>query len=195
LGESGEADVAWFDAEPAEAAAERGDADVTVGPSGGEQPAGGELVDGAGEAAVRESAGEPVEGLGELEWVAGELDGGCAVSAVVDVAGAEGDDAGERLGVEHDEGSGDAVVGSDGVVDHETAGQLPAVFDVDRGAHCRLAAGIDTVARTDHAGYLAHWTRMLHAQPSILWTVASKAQAATDWLAAYTLTPAELAAV
>jgi hypothetical protein len=32
---------------------------------------------------------------------------------------------------------------------------------------------------------------MLRAQPAILWTVAAKAQAAADWLAAYTTTPAD----
>jgi len=46
--------------------------------------------------------------------------------------------------------------------------------------------GLDTVARTDHAGDLAHWCQMLRAQRSILWTVAAKAPRAADWLAAYT---------
>ena len=45
--------------------------------------------------------------------------------------------------------------------------------------------GIDTVARTDHAAYLASWCAMLRAQPAVLWSVASKAQAATDHLLAY----------
>lgn len=39
--------------------------------------------------------------------------------------------------------------------------------------------------RSDHAAYLAHWCTMLRAQPATLWTVASKAQAATDYLAAF----------
>ena len=51
--------------------------------------------------------------------------------------------------------------------------------------------GIDTVARTDHAGYLAHWCQLLRQQPAVLWTVAAKAQAATDLLASYQPTPAE----
>jgi antirestriction protein ArdC len=45
--------------------------------------------------------------------------------------------------------------------------------------------GIDTVARTDHASYLAHWCQMLRETPAILWSVASKAQAASDLLASF----------
>ncbi|MGH9136627.1 MAG: ArdC family protein [Acidimicrobiales bacterium] len=45
--------------------------------------------------------------------------------------------------------------------------------------------GIDTVARHDHAAYLAHWCQLLRAQPSTLWTIAAKAQAAADHLASY----------
>jgi antirestriction protein ArdC len=45
--------------------------------------------------------------------------------------------------------------------------------------------GIDTVARTDHAGYLAHWCGLLRQQPAVLWSIAAKAQAATDLLASY----------
>ena len=45
--------------------------------------------------------------------------------------------------------------------------------------------GIDTVERTDHAAYLASWCSMLKADPGILWSVASKAQAATDHLCEY----------
>lgn len=64
------------------------------------------------------------------------------------------------------------------------------VADLGAAFVCALV-GIDTVARTDHAAYLAHWCRMLRAQPAILWTIAAKSQAATDWLAAYSTTPAE----
>jgi antirestriction protein ArdC len=60
-------------------------------------------------------------------------------------------------------------------------------------AFCCALAGIDTVARTDHAGYLAHWCQMLRAQPAVLWSIAGKAQTAADWLAAYSTTPADLA--
>jgi antirestriction protein ArdC len=45
--------------------------------------------------------------------------------------------------------------------------------------------GIDTVARDDHASYLGHWLAMLRETPALLWSVASKAQAATDHLASY----------
>jgi antirestriction protein ArdC len=45
--------------------------------------------------------------------------------------------------------------------------------------------GIATTFRDDHADYLAHWCRVLKADPSILWTVAGKAQAATDHLVTY----------
>jgi len=46
--------------------------------------------------------------------------------------------------------------------------------------------GISTVPRLDHAQYLEHWISMLKADASILFTVASKAQAATDYLMKYT---------
>lgn len=39
--------------------------------------------------------------------------------------------------------------------------------------------------RQDHAAYLQHWITMLKAEPSLLWSVASKAQAATDHLVGY----------
>lgn len=45
--------------------------------------------------------------------------------------------------------------------------------------------GIVPGARNDHAAYLANWIAMLRADPSILWSVASKAQAATDHLLSY----------
>ena len=45
--------------------------------------------------------------------------------------------------------------------------------------------GIATTFRDDHADYLANWCRVLKADPSILWTVAGKAQAATDHLSTY----------
>jgi antirestriction protein ArdC len=41
---------------------------------------------------------------------------------------------------------------------------------------------VPTVERLDHAAYLEHWIKMLKATPDILFTVASKAQAATDHL-------------
>ena len=60
----------------------------------------------------------------------------------------------------------------------ELVAELSAAFT------CAIV-GIDTVARTDHAGYLAHWCDLLAEQPATLWTVAAKAQAATDLLASY----------
>jgi len=41
------------------------------------------------------------------------------------------------------------------------------------------------VPRPDHAQYLKHWVAQLRSDPSILWSVASKAQAATDHLMTY----------
>ncbi len=45
--------------------------------------------------------------------------------------------------------------------------------------------GIVPAIRDDHAPYLAHWLRVLKAEPRHLWSVASSAQAATDHLAIY----------
>lgn len=46
--------------------------------------------------------------------------------------------------------------------------------------------GINAADRSgDHAAYLASWCSMLRAEPSILWSVASKAQAAFDHLNSY----------
>jgi antirestriction protein ArdC len=78
--------------------------------------------------------------------------------------------------------------GSDNFAAEELVAELGAAFV------CALA-GIDSVARTDHASYLAHWCRMLRAQPAVLWTVAAKSQAAADWLAAYSTTPADTPAL
>lgn len=74
--------------------------------------------------------------------------------------------------------------GDDTYAAEELVAELSAAFT------CALV-GIDTVARTDHASYLAHWCRMLRAQPAILWTVAAKAQAASDHLADYSQHPAD----
>ncbi len=77
--------------------------------------------------------------------------------------------------------------GDDTYAAEELVAELSAAFT------CAVV-GIDTVARADHAAYLAHWCQMLRAQPAILWTVAAKAQAATDYLAAYSQHPDDLAA-
>ena len=49
--------------------------------------------------------------------------------------------------------------GDDAYAAEELVAELGAAFV------CALV-GIDSVARTDHAGYLAHWCRMLRAQPA-----------------------------
>ncbi len=59
----------------------------------------------------------------------------------------------------------------------ELVAELGAAFTCAR-------IGIDTVARTDHAAYLKNWCGMLKETPALLWTVASKAQAACDYLVA-----------
>ena len=68
--------------------------------------------------------------------------------------------------------------GDDAYAAEELVAELSAAFT------CALL-GIPTQARTDHAPYLAHWCRVLKADPSILWSIASKAQASTDHLATY----------
>lgn len=45
--------------------------------------------------------------------------------------------------------------------------------------------GVDVADRPDHAQYLSSWCSVLREQPSVLWTVASKAQAALDHLESY----------
>ena len=68
--------------------------------------------------------------------------------------------------------------GSDGYAMEELVAELSAAFT------CALH-DVDTVARLDHAAYLQSWTRTLKADPSVLWTVASQAQKATDHLLTY----------
>jgi antirestriction protein ArdC len=65
--------------------------------------------------------------------------------------------------------------GSDSYAAEELVADLSAAFTC---AHL----GISTTPRPDHAAYLASWLRVLRADPSALFTVASKAQAATDFL-------------
>lgn len=77
--------------------------------------------------------------------------------------------------------------GDDAYAAEELVAELSAAFT------CAVV-GIPTLARTDHAAYLAHWCRVLKADPSILWSIASKAQAATDHLASYQPAEAEAAA-
>lgn len=72
--------------------------------------------------------------------------------------------------------------GTDAYAAEELVAELSAAFT------CALV-GIDTVARTDHTSYLAHWCRILRERPAHLWHVASRAQAATDYLAAHYADP------
>lgn len=45
--------------------------------------------------------------------------------------------------------------------------------------------GIDAVARLDHDAYLSSWITTLRAEPTVLWSVMAKAQAAVDHLLSY----------
>jgi antirestriction protein ArdC len=50
-------------------------------------------------------------------------------------------------------------------------------------------AGVSSTTRHDHAAYLAHWLGILRDDPRSLVTVASKAQAAVDYINTHTLHP------
>jgi antirestriction protein ArdC len=50
-------------------------------------------------------------------------------------------------------------------------------------------AGISATTRTDHAAYLSHWLDILRDDPRSLITVASKAQAAVDYIDTHTTHP------
>lgn len=65
--------------------------------------------------------------------------------------------------------------GDDAYAAEELCAELSAAYT------CGLL-GISTTPRTDHAAYLAHWLRILDADPRHLFTIASGAQAATDHL-------------
>lgn len=68
--------------------------------------------------------------------------------------------------------------GDDAYAAEELVAELSAAFTC-------ATIGIDTVERLDHAAYLTNWCSMLKADPGKLWTVASKASAATEFLAAF----------
>jgi antirestriction protein ArdC len=72
--------------------------------------------------------------------------------------------------------------GSDSYAAEELVAELSAAFTC---AHL----GISPTPRPDHAAYLSSWLRVLRADPSALFTVASKAQAAADWLADHASVP------
>ena len=66
--------------------------------------------------------------------------------------------------------------GTDAYAAEELVAELSAAFTCAR-------LGISTVPRPDHGAYLATWLRVLRADTSALFHAASKAQAATDYLA------------
>lgn len=66
--------------------------------------------------------------------------------------------------------------GSDAYAMEELVAELSAAFTCAR-------LGLSMAPRPDHAAYLASWLRVLKADVSALFTAASKAQAASDWLA------------
>jgi antirestriction protein ArdC len=68
--------------------------------------------------------------------------------------------------------------GTDAYALEELTAELSAAFTCSH-------LGISTTPRPDHAAYLSSWLRVLRADGSALFTVASKAQAATDWLAGH----------
>jgi antirestriction protein ArdC len=65
--------------------------------------------------------------------------------------------------------------GDDAYAAEELVAELYAAFTC-------ATLGISTTPRPDHAAYLAHWLHVLRSDPRALFTVASKAQAATDHL-------------
>jgi len=65
--------------------------------------------------------------------------------------------------------------GSDAYAAEELVAELSAAFTCAR-------LGISAAPRPDHAAYLASWLRVLRADSSAIFTAASKAQAATDFL-------------
>lgn len=68
--------------------------------------------------------------------------------------------------------------GSDAYAAEELVAELSAAFTCAR-------LGLSAAPRPDHAQYLASWLRVLRADASAIFTAASKAQAATDYLAAF----------
>lgn len=80
--------------------------------------------------------------------------------------------------------------GSDAYAAEELVAELAA-------AMWSAQMGISTATRADHASYLASWLKILRADPRALVTVASKAQAAIDYLnvlAGYTPQPVDMIA-
>jgi antirestriction protein ArdC len=74
--------------------------------------------------------------------------------------------------------------GSDSYAMEELVAELSAAFTCAR-------YHVTPADRHDHAAYLDHWVRVLRADPKVLWTIASKAQAATDHLRTYVTSASE----
>jgi antirestriction protein ArdC len=68
--------------------------------------------------------------------------------------------------------------GSEGYAMEELVAELSAAFTC-------ASFNITPSKRADHASYLSHWCAVLKADPRSLWSVASRAQAATDHLFSY----------
>jgi antirestriction protein ArdC len=66
--------------------------------------------------------------------------------------------------------------GTEGYAAEELVAEMSAAFTC-------AALGLSSTPRPDHAQYLAGWLKVLRSDPSALFTAASKAQAATDYLA------------
>lgn len=79
---------------------------------------------------------------------------------------------GSRLGRDLSGRFGDDAYAAEELVAEITAAMLCAVFGV---------VPVDEV-RPDHVQYLASWARVLKADPQALWTAATKAQAAADYV-------------
>jgi antirestriction protein ArdC len=67
--------------------------------------------------------------------------------------------------------------GDDAYAAEELCAELGAAFTL-------AAIGRSSEPRADHAQYLAHWLRVLKADPGALWTVAGKASKAAEFLTA-----------
>lgn len=77
--------------------------------------------------------------------------------------------------------------GSESYAAEELVAELSAAFTCSH-------LGISMTPRPDHAAYLASWIRVLKADASALFSVASKAQAATDFLVEHATISQEVAA-
>ncbi len=113
---------AGLDADAAESVGDGGWVDRPVGSSGGEQPASLEVISRALAPADGQLPYEAGEGLGEIDLVPLEVNRRLPLGLRGDLIDRESGDAGEGLGVEDDEGAGDAVIRADGVIGDQPSG-------------------------------------------------------------------------